>query len=790
MKNYYTTLTRAALTLLLMFALFIQSNAQNDAIMQAFYWNVPVDKANLNGTWWDNLSSKADELKNAGITGIWIPAPSKGNWGIEDMGYGIYDHYDLGSYNQKGTVETRFGSRQELDNMISAMHNTNGGKPRINVYADAVLNHVYSSDENEEINPAVKGYVFDEAYRNGTHYVPYPTNEIKWVIPNAQGHYWIKIKGYEIKEDVDNNGTVTHYQGYDANFSWTDTYPSAGSYWESEPNNGGGQSNDVNNSGDTFSARIGSGTDHNDIDEYHIYVPTTHNLVIKLTAKREPAWGTWEWMWSNQNNGYYPFEIWHDGVNIANTELQARTNTNVTYVNHNGTGEANYEWNYTHFHPVDENDFLTGWDWYGQDAIIPNTKGFGNDFNTYSPTVQTRLNDWGYWMADEVGFDGFRLDFVRGYQPEFISSWINNLPLLDGNQRFIVGEYWGVDYQIKNWVASLAAEGADADAFDFPLKSTLTTMCNGDANFNMSWLNHAGMIRNNSGNELSGTSVVTWLDNHDTGKEHDKWVTKDWHMGYAYILTHEGRPCIFYPHYFGVTMVDNHDSNIQVNVPTWLKNNINELLFVRKTYLGGGLEVLTEVGNPWPSSNTYDVYVARRDGNACKDGAIVCINNAYEEKGVWVTVNATGMSNWSNTTLKNAITGETTTVYSDGRAYIKAPSRGYAIYVLATDYVPYSAPQPAAPLAIDSNKPQVEALSIYPNPVNKQANISFVSHVPGNAKVEIFDVTGRLIQSTKQMVLVDQNNLVSWNTGQAKSGLYYCVVNVNGSLSKKSFVVQ
>jgi alpha-amylase len=76
------------------------------------------------------------------------------------------------------------------------------------------------------------------------------------------------------------------------------------------------------------------------------------------------------------------------------------------------------------------------------------------------------------------------------------------------------------------------------------------------------------------------------LDNHDTGKEHDKWVTKDWHMGYAYILTHEGRPCIFYPHYYGVTLIDNHDPSKTVSIPSWLQNNINELIFVTKNLFG------------------------------------------------------------------------------------------------------------------------------------------------------------------------------------------------------------
>ncbi|MFH4188868.1 hypothetical protein WAJ24_21085, partial [Acinetobacter baumannii] len=88
----------------------------------------------------------------------------------------------------------------------------------------------------------------------------------------------------------------------------------------------------------------------------------------------------------------------------------------------------------------------------------------------------------------------------------------------------------------------------------FPLKFTLTQMTNSSsASFNMAWLNHAGMVRDDTGNSLPATSVVTFVENHDTGKEHDKWVARDWKMAYAYILFAEGRPCIFYPHYYAVT---------------------------------------------------------------------------------------------------------------------------------------------------------------------------------------------------------------------------------------------
>ena len=126
----------------------------DDVMMQAFYWDVPVDDQAKDGTWWDHLSSLAPELRTAGVSSLWTPIPAKGNWGIYDSGYGIYDHYDLGNYEQKGTIETRYGSRAELEQMIATMH-----KAGIKVYSDVVLNHLYGGDENFEANPVVTAYV-------------------------------------------------------------------------------------------------------------------------------------------------------------------------------------------------------------------------------------------------------------------------------------------------------------------------------------------------------------------------------------------------------------------------------------------------------------------------------------------------------------------------------------------------------------------------------------------------------------------------------------------------------
>ena len=661
------------------FLLFNLTNSQTDVMLQAFYWNIPVDKINNNGSWWDNLLNKADEIKSTGFTGIWIPPPSKGNWGIEDNGYGVYDYYDLGNYNQKGSIETRFGSKSELMNMINKMHQA----PKTDVYADVVLNHIYGSDDNLESNPAVKQYVFDNAYRKGVQFAPYQCNEIIWVVPNAQpGDYFIQIKGYclswnELKQ-----------RGYDIYINWTGENADTNFSWEYESNNSNGSFNPFPGSGKTLRAHIDYQTD---IDEYKVTLSTAHDLTIILTAKQEgtDSKGKWEWQWTDQMKGYYPCAVYYNGNDIANSALEARTRSNLYFTNHTGNGEPNYRWHYNHFHPADKNDYLQ---WSGNDEVIPNCRMFGNDLNTFNPEVQKRLNEWGIWLSEQIGFDGFRLDFVRGYQEPFIADWIKSIPKINGMQKFIVGEYWGSDYRIKNWVNSLASLGADADAFDFPLRQTLKDMCNGDKNsFDMNWLNHAGLVRNNSGNSLPGTSVVTFAENHDTGKEPDKWITKDFKMAYAYILTHEGRPCVFYPHFYGIKQLP-ADNKLKefVKAPASLKNDIKKLIFIRKTYLGGIISVLSETGNPYPSVKTKNVYIARRQGNGTKDGAIIVINNNTQTENLWVDSSPAGFPNWAGQRLINVINpSQKIKVDSDGRVKLSASKRGYSIWVKESDYVPY-----------------------------------------------------------------------------------------------------
>lgn len=783
LKTMKKLLTTFSLATALLFLGILRIGAQNDVMMQAFYWNVPVNDAAKNGFWWDTLRVKLPQLKSAGITALWVPNPCKGNWGIYDMGYGLYDLYDLGAYNQKGSVETRFGSKAELISLINACHQS----PRIDIYADAVLNHMYGEwGLNEESNPAVKAYVFGEAH-NGAN-VAYQTSDIKWVIPNATaGDYYIQIKGYNL-----NWSAGVGERGYNVNINWTGAAETDPGTWESEPNNGSGQFNVYPGSGITVRAHADY---QGDIDEYKITLTSTATIVIKLTAMREVYSPSWQWVWADQTNGYYPVAVWYNGSNLAGTKLEARTPTKSTYVTHTGTGEANFQWGYADFHPVDANDWLGNGGF--EDEVIPNTRWFGNDFNTYSTTVQSRLNAWGVWMINTIGFDGFRLDFVRGYQVDFIANWIKNLPKNGTNQRYIVGEYWtGYKYRLKNWINDNASRGATVSVFDFPLKFTLNDLCNGNgSSFDMRWLNHAGMVRDNSGNSVSGTNVSTFLENHDTGKEHDKWITKDWKLGYAYILTHEGRPCLFYPHFYGIRQYDNNNSSLYVQAPASLQTDLKKLIFARKTYLGGSLVVLTEVGNPYPAGDAYNVYVARRAGNGTKSGAIIVLNNHdTQTKGIWISTSPTGWTNWAGRTLVNAFNpSETVTVYSDGRAYVQAPPRGYAIYVLQSEYVQYNQSLEAetenTATAVDaiSSTPQLSA-QVFPNPVTSEAFLQLFLPSNGKLHVDLFDISGRRIANLYNGMSMAGTSRIAIPSG-LKSGVYLIKINSEKESLQTRFVV-
>ena len=68
----------------------------NKTMMQYFEWYYPE-----NCTLWYRIKKDAQNLKNLGINMVWLPPAYKCASGIHDVGYGVYDLYDLGEFDQK-----------------------------------------------------------------------------------------------------------------------------------------------------------------------------------------------------------------------------------------------------------------------------------------------------------------------------------------------------------------------------------------------------------------------------------------------------------------------------------------------------------------------------------------------------------------------------------------------------------------------------------------------------------------------------------------------------------------
>jgi len=111
----------------------------NGVMMQYFHWYNPAD-----GALWDQVAARAPELAQAGFTALWLPPAYKGAGGADDVGYGVYDMYDLGEFDQKGSVRTKYGTREKYLAAIQALH-----KAGLQVYADTVLNHRLGADDTE-----------------------------------------------------------------------------------------------------------------------------------------------------------------------------------------------------------------------------------------------------------------------------------------------------------------------------------------------------------------------------------------------------------------------------------------------------------------------------------------------------------------------------------------------------------------------------------------------------------------------------------------------------------------
>ncbi len=279
-----------------------------------------------------------------------------------------------------------------------------------------------------------------------------------------------------------------------------------------------------------------------------------------------------------------------------------------------------------------------------------------------NPLVYAAMFDYAKMLIEEMGFDGFRFDFVKGYGSWMISLLSKYRYEKDGSLDFmpyVVAELWSGGDDIESWLekANSMTDGQIA-AFDFPLRYKLKALCD-HPGFDLRELTQGGTVV-----MARPAHAATFVDNHDMGGD---TIVNDKLLAYSFILVHEGYPCIFWYDYY----------NNQLDRPN-CPNGLNALIQVHHKYAGGDSQILHA---------DKDLYVMQRigwkDDKVEQSGLVYVLNNLGDQwSGTTVT------TQWRNQRFVPIAWDGHDSAHPDermtddeGKCEFPAPPRGYAIYI-------------------------------------------------------------------------------------------------------------
>ncbi len=307
-------------------------------------------------------------------------------------------------------------------------------------------------------------------------------------------------------------------------------------------------------------------------------------------------------------------------------------------LNHNSGGQSEYNYftqsnTWTDFSQIASGKFKRSqYDFHPNDLHSNDSGSFGgfpdlcHDKTYVQDWLWNRSDGVGKYYRDVMKFDGWRFDYVKGFEPWVVKEWNSHIG------GFSVGEYWDSNVNTLEWWAN----SANSSVFDFACYYKMHDAFDGN---NLSLLKDDMMWKRNP------FKAVTFVSNHDTNIIYNKM------LAYAYILTHEGYPTIFYRDY-----------------EEWLdKNKMNNLIWIHN-YKATGTTTILYADN--------DEYIARRNGYNGNPGLIVYLNNSNNWLERWVP------TNWYSTQIKD-FTGNSNwypTTQSGGWVKIQAPPKSYTIW--------------------------------------------------------------------------------------------------------------
>lgn len=294
-----------------------------------------------------------------------------------------------------------------------------------------------------------------------------------------------------------------------------------------------------------------------------------------------------------------------------------------------GNASGMFNRNYENFYPNSTSPYDEGSLFYSEQNLDHNQEYVQN-------WLWKNENSVAKYYKNVMGFDGWRFDYVQGFEPWVVKEWVEEVG------GFAVAENW--DGNASNLVNYVEATGVSA--FDFAAFYRMEEAF--DRHDDLTYLVRP-MLR-----QTHPEMAVTFVANHDTEKEtnEDNRIAAENKMkAYAYILTHDGYPTIFYSDY------ENAD----------FQNKLKRLILIHNSLATGNVEILY---------NDDDEYIMRRSGNATNPGLILYINTSSSSKRRSVS------TNWTNTTLMDYSnnTNYMPATGANGSVTIEAPANSFSIW--------------------------------------------------------------------------------------------------------------
>ncbi len=222
-------------------------------------------------------------------------------------------------------------------------------------------------------------------------------------------------------------------------------------------------------------------------------------------------------------------------LDIVAHQRDGGNNYEYRYLGANGTPDAGrFPKHPTCFFPHVPRDPIAG--------PIADDFGFGDELAPVNALphgyVMNGLTDALDWQTQAVGAQGYRIDDTKGMAVQFVSHLLNSRSMAS---KFAVGEYFDGNPDTLNWWVWNSGMNGRASTFDFGVRFKLQDMCNNSSRWDMSQLDHMGFAGRDAAH------AVTFVENHDT----DLSSPAIWNklLGYAYLLTSEGYPSVYYKDY-------------------------------------------------------------------------------------------------------------------------------------------------------------------------------------------------------------------------------------------------